>query len=56
MNTENAENIGTLYFITLNHIFLREYAFKNMHDSGPVQIFIHVIVHVLCVAPGYKHN
>ena len=25
-----------------------------MHDSGPVQILI--ILHVLCVAPGNKHN
>ena len=50
---ENEENIGTLYFKT-NHIFLREYAFKTMHDSGPVQIII--ILHVLCVAPGNKDN
>ena len=28
--------------------------FKIMHDSGPVQIII--ILHVLCVAPGNKHN
>ena len=27
---------------------------KTMHDSGPVQILI--ILHVLCVAPGNKHN
>ena len=25
-----------------------------MHDSGPVQILINL--HVLCVAPGNKHN
>ena len=28
--------------------------FKNMQDSGPVQILI--ILHVLCVAPGDKNN
>ena len=27
---------------------------KRMHDSDPVQILI--ILHVLCVAPGNKHN
>ena len=27
---------------------------KTMHDSGPVQILI--ILHVLCVVPGNKHN
>ena len=26
---------------------------KNMHDLGPVQI---LILHVLCMAPGNKHN
>ena len=27
---------------------------KTMHDSDPVQILI--TLHVLCVAPGNKHN
>ena len=27
---------------------------KTMHDSGPVQILI--ILHVLCMVPGNKHN
>ena len=51
---ENEENIGALYFITSSQFFLSEYAFKTMHDSGTVQILI--ILHVLCVAPGNKHN
>ena len=33
---------------------LRAVELKIMHDSGPVQIFI--ILHVLCVAPGNRHN
>ena len=46
---ENEENIGALYFITLSH-----FPKRTMHDSGPFQILI--ILHVLCVAPGNKHN
>ena len=51
---ENEENIGTLYFITSSHFPTRVRFLKTMHDSGPVQILI--ILHVLCVAPGNKHN
>ena len=50
---ENEENMCTLYFIPSSH-FLRENAFKSIHDSGPVQIII--ILHVLCMAPGNKHK
>ena len=46
---------GGLYFITSSHFPTRvRFKKKNMHDSGPVQILI--ILHVLCVAPGNKHN
>ena len=48
---ENEENIGTLN-LNPHHIFLGDYAFKTVHDLGPVQIII--ILHVLCVAPGNK--
>ena len=48
---ENEENIGTLYFITSSHLIT---LLKPVHDSGPVQIII--TLHVLCVAPGNKHN
>ena len=51
---ENEENIGALYFITSSHFPTRVCFLKTMHDSGPVQILI--ILHVLCVAPGNKHN
>ena len=50
-NCENEENIGDLYSITSSHF---PTLLKTMHDSGPVQIFR--ILHVLCVAPGNKHN
>ena len=40
--------------ILKHHIFLREYALKTMYYSGQVQTLI--ILHVLCVAPGNKHN
>ena len=50
---ENEENIGALYFITITFSYLST-LFKTMHDSGPVQTLI--ILHVLCVAPGNKHN
>ena len=49
---ENEENIGTLYFITSHSC--ESTLLKTMHDLGPVQILI--ILHVLCVAPGNKHN
>ena len=42
---------------TLAHYILKSHAItllKTMHDSGPVRILI--ILHVLCVAPGNKHN
>ena len=42
---ENEENITFSYASTL---------LKTMHNSGPVQILI--ILHVLCVSPGNKHN
>ena len=48
---ENEEIIGALNLYP-HHIFLREYAFKAVHDLGPVQIII--ILHVLCMAPGNK--
>ena len=51
---ENEENIDALYFITSSHFPTRVPFLKNVHDSGPVQILI--ILHVLCVAPGNKHN
>ena len=51
---ENEENIGALYFITSSHFPRRVRFLKTMHDSGPVQLLI--ILHVLCVAPGNKHN
>ena len=51
---ENKENIGALYFITSSHFPTRVRFKKNMHDSDPVQRLI--ILHVFCVAPGYKHN
>ena len=50
---ENEESIGALYFITLSHFPTRVRFLKPVHDSGPVQI---IILHVLCVAPGNKHN
>ena len=50
---ENEENIGALYFINSSHFPTRT-LLKTMHDSGTVQILI--ILHVLCVAPGNKHN
>ena len=50
---ENEENIGALYFITSLQSYASKFL-KSMHDSGPVQILI--ILHVLCVAPGNKHN
>ena len=52
---ENEENIGALYFITSSHF--PTYAstlLKTMYDSGPVQILI--ILYVICVAPGNKHD
>ena len=48
---ENEENIGALYFISFSYTSSLS---KTMHDSGRVQIII--IVQVLCVAPGNKHN
>ena len=51
---ENEENIGALYFINSSHFPTRVTLLKTMHDSGPVPILI--ILHVLCVAPGNKHN
>ena len=50
---ENEETLAH-YILLPRHFFLRDYAFKTMHDSGPVQI--HIILYVLCVAPGNKHN
>ena len=53
---ENEENTGALYFITsiITFSYASALFIKTMHDSGPVQI--HIILHVLCVAPGNKHN
>ena len=48
---ENEENIGALYFITFSYAIT---LLKPVHDLGPVQIII--TLHVLCVAPGNKHN
>ena len=49
---KNEENIGALYLITSSHFSTR--VSLTLHDSGPVQIII--ILHVLCVATGNKHN
>ena len=51
---QNEENIVTLYFINSSHFPTRVRFCKTMHDASPVQILI--ILHVLCVAPGNKHN
>ena len=51
---ENEENICALYFITSSHFLTRVRFSKTMHDSDTVQVLI--ILHVLCVAPGNKHN
>ena len=49
---ENEENIGALYnLITFSYAST---LLKTMHDSGPVQILI--MLHVLYVTPGNKHN
>ena len=49
---------GTLRMLIIEKIMFDRYYWiksaKTMHDSGPVQILI--ILHVLCVAPGKKHN
>ena len=51
---QNEENTGAPYFITSSHFPTRVRFKKNIHDLGPVQVLI--ILHVLCVAPGSKHN
>ena len=51
---ENEENIVALYFITSSHFSYASTLLQTMHDSGQVRILI--ISHVLCVAPGNKHN
>ena len=48
---ENEENTIFYNLITFSYAST---VLKTMHDSGPVQILI--ILHVLCVAPGNKHN
>ena len=55
-SANHCKNKKTLahYILLPHHIFLREYTFKKMHDSGTVQILI--ILHVLCMAPGNKHK
>ena len=50
---ENEENIAH-YFYNLITFSYASMLIKTMHDSGPVQILI--ILHVLCKAPGNKHN
>ena len=51
---ENEENIWRTIFYNLITFSYASTLLKTMHDSGPVQIL--VILHVLCVAPGNKHN
>ena len=51
---ENEENIDALYFYILITFSYASTLLKTMHDSDPAQILI--ILHVLCVAPGNKHN
>ena len=51
---ENEENIGAPYFKNLITFSYTRALLKTMHDSSTVQIII--ILHVLCVAPGNKHN
>ena len=51
---QNEENIGVRFFITSSHFPLRVRFLKKMHILGPVQILISL--HVLCVAPGNRHN
>ena len=50
---ENEENIGALFYSLIAFSYTST-LLKTMHDSGQVQILI--ILHVLCVAPGNKHN
>ena len=52
-NCKNEENTGALYFITSSFSYVST-LLKTMHDSGPAQILI--ILHVLCLSPGNKHN
>ena len=52
---ENEENRDWLtIFYNLITISYARTLLKTMRDSGPVQVLI--ILHVLCVAPGNKHN
>ena len=47
----------TLAHYIIHNLITFSYAstlLKTMHDSGQVQILI--ILHVVCVAPGNKHN
>ena len=50
---ENEKYIGTLYYILITFSYLST-LLKTLHDSGPVKMLI--FLHVLCVAPGNKHN
>ena len=50
---KNEENIGSLNFITSTFSY-ESSLLKTMHELGTAQSLI--ILHVLCVAPGNKHN
>ena len=51
---ENEENIVRTIFYNLIPFSYKSTLLKTMHDSCPVQILM--ILHVLCVKPGNKHN
>ena len=52
-NYENERHWRTIFYnlITFSYASV---LLKTMHNSGPVQMLI--ILNVLCVAPGNKHN
>ena len=53
-NTAKRKKILTHYISYSCHIFLGEYAFKTMNDSGRGQVLI--IKCVLCMMRGYQHE
>ena len=54
ISAKHCENDENIIFYNLNTFSFASSLLKTMHDSGPVQILI--ILHVVCVAPGNKHN
>ena len=50
---ENEEHWHTIFYNLISFSYAST-LLKTMHDLGPVQVLI--ILHVLCVAPGNKHN